>query len=44
MIADGYNLDLRNPLKQYYGASLARLKSIKAAMDPADRFQPTQGI
>jgi FAD/FMN-containing dehydrogenase len=38
------DLDLRNPLRAYYGANLARLRSIKAAVDPADRFQPAQGL
>jgi FAD/FMN-containing dehydrogenase len=38
------DLDLRNPLRAYYGANLARLRSIKAAVDPANRFRPAQGI
>jgi hypothetical protein len=35
---------LRSPRRAYYGANLARLRAIKAAMDPDDRFRPTQGI
>ena len=38
------DLDLRNPLRAYYGSNLARLRTIKAAVDPADRFRPAQGI
>jgi hypothetical protein len=38
------DLDLRNPLQAYYGANLTRLRTVKAAVDPGDRFQPAQGI
>ena len=38
------DLDLRNPLRAYYGGNLARLRSIKTAVDPDDRFRPAQGI
>jgi hypothetical protein len=36
--------DLNGALRAYYGSNLARLRQIKAAVDPADRFQPAQGI
>jgi FAD/FMN-containing dehydrogenase len=38
------DLDLRSPRRAYYGANLARLRSIKAAVDPDGRFRPAQGI
>jgi FAD/FMN-containing dehydrogenase len=38
------DLDLRSPRRAYYGANLGRLQSIKAAVDPDDRFRPAQGI
>jgi FAD/FMN-containing dehydrogenase len=38
------DLDLKSPRHAYYGANLARLRSIKAAVDPADRFRPAQGV
>jgi len=38
------DLDLRDPLRAYYGGNLARLQTVKAAVDPADRFRPAQGI
>jgi FAD/FMN-containing dehydrogenase len=38
------DLDLRDPLRAYYGANLARLRAIKAAVDPGGRFAPAQGI
>lgn len=38
------DLDLSSPLQAYYGANLTRLESIKAQVDPNDRFQLTQGI
>src|SRR5215211_4597590 len=38
------DLDLRSPRRAYYGANLGRLRSIKAAVDPDDRFRPAQGI
>jgi FAD/FMN-containing dehydrogenase len=38
------DLDLASPRRAYYGANLARLRSIKAAVDPADRFRPAQGV
>jgi FAD/FMN-containing dehydrogenase len=31
-------------LRAYYGANLARLREIKRAVDPANRFRPRQGI
>jgi len=31
-------------VRDYYGANLARLRRIKRAVDPANRFQPRQGI
>ena len=34
------DLDVRD----YYGANLARLRRIKRAVDPANRFRPRQGI
>jgi FAD/FMN-containing dehydrogenase len=36
--------DLASPLKAYYGGNLARLKRVKHAYDPADRFRPAQRI
>jgi FAD/FMN-containing dehydrogenase len=36
--------DLSSPLKAYYGGNLARLRRVKAAYDPADRFRPAQRI
>ena len=36
--------DLTNATRNYYGANLERLKRIKHAVDPANRFRPTQGI
>jgi hypothetical protein len=38
------DLALRSPRRAYYGANLARLESVKTAVDPADRFRPAQGI
>lgn len=38
------DLDLSSPLRAYYGSNLARLREIKAQVDPDDRFQLTQGI
>ena len=38
------DLDLRDPLGAYYGANLARLRQVKAAVDPANRMRPAQGI
>lgn len=38
------DLDLSDPLTAYYGANLTRLREIKQAVDPDDRFQITQGI
>ena len=38
------DLDLRDPLRAYYGANLARLRQVKAAVDPANRMRPAQGI
>lgn len=38
------DLDLASPLRAYYGANLARLRQIKAEVDPDDRFRVTQGI
>jgi FAD/FMN-containing dehydrogenase len=35
---------LSNATKAYYGTNYARLQSIKAALDPDDRFRPKQGI
>ena len=32
------------PLRDYYGANLARLRRIKREVDPANRFRPRQGI
>ncbi len=36
--------DLSGALRAYYGSNLARLRQIKSAVDPADRFRPAQGI
>ena len=36
--------DLNGALRAYYGSNLGRLRQIKAAVDPADRFRPAQGI
>ena len=36
--------DLDNARRAYYGANLPRLRQIKAAVDPADRFRPAQGV
>ena len=36
--------ELRDPLGAYYGANLARLREIKAAVDPERRFRTAQGI
>jgi FAD/FMN-containing dehydrogenase len=38
------DLDLRDPQRAYYGANLARLRQVKAAVDPAGRFRTAQGI
>jgi len=38
------DLNLRNPLRAYYGSNLARLRTVKAAADPDGRFAPVQGI
>ena len=38
------DLDLRDPLAAYYGANLPRLRRIKAAVDPANRLRPAQGV
>ena len=38
------DLDVADPLRAYYGANLARLRSIKRDVDPHDRFRPVQGI
>jgi FAD/FMN-containing dehydrogenase len=38
------DLDLRNPLRAYYGSNLPRLRAIKAAVDPGDRFTTAQAI
>lgn len=38
------DLDLRSPRRAYYGSNLARLRAIKSAVDPDDRFRPAQGI
>ena len=35
---------LTGALRAYYGSNLSRLRQIKAAVDPADRFRPAQGI
>ncbi len=36
--------DLDGALRAYYGRNLDRLRQIKTAIDPADRFRPAQGI
>jgi FAD/FMN-containing dehydrogenase len=36
--------DLDGALRAYYGSNLGRLRQIKTAVDPADRFRPAQGI
>jgi FAD/FMN-containing dehydrogenase len=36
--------DLDGALRAYYGANLDRLRRIKTAVDPANRFRPAQGI
>ena len=38
------DLDLAHPRRAYYGANLARLRAIKAAVDPENRFRPAQGM
>jgi FAD/FMN-containing dehydrogenase len=38
------DLDQPGPLRAWYGLNLARLRSIKADVDPAGRFRITQGI
>jgi FAD/FMN-containing dehydrogenase len=38
------DLRLRSPRRAYYGSNYARLKRIKAAVDPDGRFRPAQGI
>ena len=38
------DLKIKNPLKAYYGIQSARLREIKQAVDPDDRFRPAQGI
>ncbi|MGK2937412.1 MAG: BBE domain-containing protein [Solirubrobacteraceae bacterium] len=38
------DLDLSSPRTAYHGANLRRLESIKAQVDPNDRFRLTQGI
>jgi len=38
------DLKIKNPLKAYYGSNLPRLREIKQAVDPDDRFRPAQGI
>jgi FAD/FMN-containing dehydrogenase len=38
------DLRIKNPLEAYYGSNLARLRQVKQAVDPDDRFRPAQGI
>ncbi len=38
------DLKISKPLKAYYGSNLPRLREIKQAVDPDDRFRPAQGI
>jgi FAD/FMN-containing dehydrogenase len=38
------SLDLAGPLRAYYGANLARLRRVKAAVDPENRFRPAQAV
>jgi FAD/FMN-containing dehydrogenase len=38
------DLRIERPLRAYYGANLARLRAVKQAVDPDDRFRPVQGI
>jgi FAD/FMN-containing dehydrogenase len=38
------DLDQPGPLRAYYGGNLHRLKTVKAAIDPDNRFRVVQGI